>query len=369
MTQQEVESPTEYQNPDYAKTNLDVVKEQHPGMSDAHGRLIVNAQNHRDSVKERLAGKKEALEAKRENLYKAYLDQYDNAETEEEKAARQRRETKAQRWAAIADAVGALANMGGAMGGATPIKPSKTLSQAQAERMEYARKLRELEQKKRGEAGKAQYEQAKKDFEQAKKDYDNGVKSLANAEKNIEDRKVQAMNLQNTDRNQDRADKKDQRADEHNAFQEAMAQKNYELAAARARNQQEYQAASLALRAASVNNAAHKGSDTKMSDVWYNLGQSSRAASPDQYNEWVTKNRSTVRGMSDDQRLRAYGAAVQAGYGKQTPKITPKQPVGGGGKPKSATSSGSLLPGGKQQAKATQNKPATGGGSLLPKKK
>lgn len=369
MTGEEVMNPTEYQNPDYAKTNLDIVKEQHPGMSDAHGRLIVNAQNHRDSVKERLAGKKEALEAKRENLYKAYLDQYDNAETEEEKAARQRRETKAQRWAAVGDAISALANIGGAMGGATPIKPSKTLSGAQAERMEYARKLRELEQKKRGEKNKARYEQAKKDFDETKKEYDNAVKSVANAEKNIQEQEYRAMTLQNTDRTQERNDKKEQRADEHNAFQEAMAQKNYELAVARARNQQEYQAASLALRAASVNNAAHKGSDTKMSDIWYNLGQSSRAAFPDQYNEWVAKNRSTVRGMSDDQRLRAYGAAVQAGYGKQTPKITPKQPVGGGSKPKTATSSGSLLPGGKQQVKTTPKQPATGGGSLLPKKK
>lgn len=342
MTGEEVMNPTEYQNPDYAKTNLDIVKEQHPGMSDAHGRLIVNAQNHRDSVKERLAGKKEALEAKRENLYKAYLDQYDNAETEEEKAARQRRETKAQRWAAVGDAISALANIGGAMGGATPIKPSKTLSGAQAERMEYARKLRELEQKKRGERGKRLYEIAKDDFNTAKKDYDNSVKSLAAAEKNITDREVQAMTLQNTDRTQDRADKKDQRADEHNAFQEAMAQKNYELAVARARNQQEYQAASLALSAARLNKPSG-GSNSASNETsrWYNLGVSTRNSRKDLYNKYVKENQDIGWGWTDREWATNFGSAIAQGW-KPTPDITPKRNTSGGGgnKPNSASGGG-----------------------------
>ncbi len=315
-------NPTEYANPDYAKTNLDIVKEQHPGMTDAQGRLIVNAQNHRDRVQERLAGKQEALEAKRGNLFRTYINQRAEAESAEEKESRQRREKKAQRWAAIADGVAALANIGGAMHGATPIQPSKTLSQAQAERMEHARKLRELEQKKLTDHNKRMFEMAKKDFDEAKKDYDNTVKSLAAAEKNITDREVQAMTLQNTDQNQKRADEKEEDMKRHRKVVENQGQQRITLAgAAQAENVRHHKTTEgIAAYSATHRSGGGGGgnSETQQATRWYNEGQRTRATNPELFNKWKNENRKNVRTSSDSDLLKAFGAAVESGYGRSS---------------------------------------------------
>lgn len=358
MSKEEVQNPKEIPTPaDIPTTHLDDVKKAHPGMSDAQARLIVNAENARDRAKERLADKQEKLSGKQQDLWRTYLSQYTDVETEEEKAARQRREKKAQRWAAVGDAISALANMGGAMGGATPTQPSKTMSQAQAERMEHARKLRELERKNLRDKNKREYEITLKDYETGKKEYDNAVKSLSDAEKNITDREVQAMTLQYTDRTQNRADdalkitkKKADDARTHQIVMEGIAQQNANTNTAKVGEQHRHNVA--------MENkpSGHGGGGGSKKDDWEGRYLRYSYENENRYNKWeneVDKNGISNRYKYPNEKSRRMQFAASE---MNQPKVTPKKPTGGGSKPNSAA-------GGNKPRTAGGNgqKPASGG--------
>ena len=74
--------------------------------------------------------------AKLEQVRREYI------ESPEQKAAREQREKRNRRIAAISDGLVAMSNIAGAMAGATPIKPSTTMSAAHAKAVEDAAKRR-----------------------------------------------------------------------------------------------------------------------------------------------------------------------------------------------------------------------------------
>lgn len=135
-------------------------------------------------------------------------------ESDEHKAAREKRERTTRRLAAIADGLVALSNVTGAMFGATPLKQTQenTLSAAQHKRVKEAAEWRQKNGKQyeiaRNNALKLQQQQDKENT----KRYDNEVKARQKAEKealSIEQRIAKQEQTQaNADRNYELAQKR-----------------------------------------------------------------------------------------------------------------------------------------------------------------
>lgn len=148
-------------------------------------------------------------------------------ESPEQKAAREKRERTNRRIAAISDGLVALSNVAGAMAGATPIKPSTSLSEAHRIAIERAAKRRR-ENAARFETARKYYAgmQYKQDKDNADR-YNNEVKARRDAGKQADDLIGEAARLRLTKDNADRADERarqrQQEQERHNRASEATA--------------------------------------------------------------------------------------------------------------------------------------------------
>lgn len=148
-------------------------------------------------------------------------------ESPEQKAAREKRERTNRRIAAISDGLVALSNVAGAMAGATPIKPSTSLSEAHRIAVERAGKRRR--------ENAARYESARKYYAgmQSQQDklnadrYNDAVKARLNAGKQADTLQGTAARLRQTKANADRADERarqrQQEQERHNRESEMTA--------------------------------------------------------------------------------------------------------------------------------------------------
>lgn len=148
-------------------------------------------------------------------------------ESPEHKAAREKRERTNRRIAAISDGLVALSNVAGAMAGATPIKPSTSLSEAHRIAVERAAKRRR--------ENAARYESARKYYAgmQSQQDklnadrYNDAVKARLNAGKQADTLQATAARLRQTKANADRADERarqrQQEQERHNRESEMTA--------------------------------------------------------------------------------------------------------------------------------------------------
>lgn len=148
-------------------------------------------------------------------------------ESPEQKAAREKRERTNRRIAAISDGLVALSNVAGAMAGATPIKPSTSLSEAHRIAVERAAKRRR--------ENAARYESARKYYAgmQGQQDklnadrYNDAVKARLNAGKQADTLQATAARLRQTKANADRADERarqrQQEQERHNRESEMTA--------------------------------------------------------------------------------------------------------------------------------------------------
>lgn len=141
-------------------------------------------------------------------------------ESPEQKAAREKRERTNRRVAAISDGLVALSNVAGAMAGATPIKPSTSLSEAHRIAVERAAKRRR--------ENAARYESARKYYAgmQGQQDklnadrYNDAVKARQDANKRADDLIGEAARLrqsrENSTRNYDLQKEKFEEQKNHN---------------------------------------------------------------------------------------------------------------------------------------------------------
>lgn len=141
-------------------------------------------------------------------------------ESPEQKAAREKRERTNRRIAAISDGLVALSNVAGAMAGATPIKPSTSLSEAHRIAVERAAKRRR--------ENAARYESARKYYAgmQGQQDklnadrYNDAVKARQDANKRADDLIGEAARLrqsrENSTRNYDLQKEKFEEQKNHN---------------------------------------------------------------------------------------------------------------------------------------------------------
>lgn len=147
-------------------------------------------------------------------------------ESPEQKAAREKREQTNRRIAAISDGLVALSNVAGAMGGATPIKPT-SLSEAHRIAVERAAKRRR-ENAARFETAQRYYSglQYKQDKDNADR-YNDEVKARLDAGKQADTLQGTAARLRQTKANADRADERarqrQQEQERHNRESEATA--------------------------------------------------------------------------------------------------------------------------------------------------
>ena len=147
-------------------------------------------------------------------------------ESPEQKAAREKRERTNRRIAAISDGLVALSNVAGAMGGATPIKPTP-LSEAHREAVERAAKRRR-ENAARYETAQRYYSglQYKQDKDNADR-YNDAVKARLDAGKHADALQGTSARLRQTKANADRADERarqrQQEQERHNRESEATA--------------------------------------------------------------------------------------------------------------------------------------------------
>lgn len=147
-------------------------------------------------------------------------------ESPEQKAAREKRERTNRRIAAISDGLVALSNVAGAMGGATPIKPTP-LSEAHREAVERAAKRRR-ENAARYETAQRYYSglQYKQDKDNADR-YNDAVKARLDAGKHADTLQGTAARLRQTKANADGADERarqrQQEQERHNRESEATA--------------------------------------------------------------------------------------------------------------------------------------------------
>lgn len=126
-------------------------------------------------------------------------------ESPEQKAAREKRERTNRRIAAISDGLVALSNVAGAMAGATPIKPSTSLSEAHRIAVERAAKRRR--------ENAARYESARKYYAgmQSQQDklnadrYNDAVKARLNAGKQADTLQATAARLRQSRENSNRS--------------------------------------------------------------------------------------------------------------------------------------------------------------------
>lgn len=126
-------------------------------------------------------------------------------ESPEQKAAREKRERTNRRIAAISDGLVALSNVAGAMAGATPIKPSTSLSEAHRIAVERAAKRRR--------ENAARYESARKYYAgmQSQQDklnadrYNDAVKARLNAGKQADSLQGTAARLRQSRENSNRS--------------------------------------------------------------------------------------------------------------------------------------------------------------------
>lgn len=148
-------------------------------------------------------------------------------ESPEQKAAREKRERTNRRIAAISDGLVALSNVAGAMAGATPIKPSTSLSEAHRIAVERAAKRRR-ENAARYEAARRYYagRQSQQDKLNADR-YNAEVKASLDAGKQADTLQGTAARLRQTKANADRADERaiqrQQEQERHNRESEATA--------------------------------------------------------------------------------------------------------------------------------------------------
>lgn len=158
--------------------------------------------------------------AKLEQVRREYI------ESPEQKAAREQREKRNRRIAAISDGLVAMSNIAGAMAGATPIKPSTTMSAAHAKAVEDAAKRR------RENADRyAIYSrylsglQQKQDKDNADR-YDKAVKARQDAGKHADTLEGTVARLRqdqsNSDRNYGLQKEKFEEQKEHNRKTEAL---------------------------------------------------------------------------------------------------------------------------------------------------
>ena len=158
--------------------------------------------------------------AKLEQVRREYI------ESPEQKAAREQREKRNRRIAAISDGLVAMSNIAGAMAGATPIKPSTTMSAAHAKAVEdaakrrrenadryaiYSRYLSGLQQKQ-DKLNADRYDKAVKARQDADKQADNLIGTAARLR----------QNQSNSDRNYGLQKEKFEEQKEHNRKTEAL---------------------------------------------------------------------------------------------------------------------------------------------------
>lgn len=155
-------------------------------------------------------------------------------ESPEQQAAREQREKRNRRIAAISDGLVALSNVAGAMAGATPIKPGTTMSAAHAKAVEDAAKRRR--------ENAARYETArrylsglkyKQDKDNADR-YDKAVKARQDAGKHADTLEGTAARLRqnqsNSDRNYGLQKEKFDEQKRHNRAQEAKGKSGGSIA-------------------------------------------------------------------------------------------------------------------------------------------
>ena len=155
-------------------------------------------------------------------------------ESPEQKAAREKRERTNRRIAAISDGLVALSNVAGAMAGATPIKPSTSLSEAHRIAVERAAKRRR-ENAARYEAARRYYAGMQSQQDKLNADrYDKAVKARQDADKQADALEGTAARLrQNRENAQRTHELAKQRAEEqkrHNRASEAQGAQRVSIA-------------------------------------------------------------------------------------------------------------------------------------------
>lgn len=147
-------------------------------------------------------------------------------ESPEQKAAREKRERTNRRIAAISDGLVALSNVAGAMAGATPIKPSTSLSEAHRIAVERAAKRRR-ENAARYETALRYLSGLQQQQDKLNADrYDKAVKARQDADKEADALEGTAARLRqnqsNSDRNYGLQKEKFEEQKEHNRKTEAL---------------------------------------------------------------------------------------------------------------------------------------------------
>lgn len=126
-------------------------------------------------------------------------------ESPEQKAAREKRERTNRRIAAISDGLVALSNVAGAMAGATPIKPSTSLSEAHRIAVERAAKRRR-ENAARYESARKYYARMQSQQDELDADrYNDAVKARLNAGKQADTLQGTAARLRQSRENSNRS--------------------------------------------------------------------------------------------------------------------------------------------------------------------
>lgn len=231
-------------------------------------------------------------------------------ESPEQKAAREKRERTNRRIAAISDGLVALSNVAGAMGGATPIKPT-SLSEAHRAAVERAAKRRR-ENAARFETAQRYYSglQYKQDKDNADR-YNDAVKARLDAGKQADTLQGTAARLRQTKANADRADERarqrQQEQERHNRESEATAR----------------------IRAAKTGSSRSGGSGNTQADY-------------DEYARWEREHPDEVNQIrQDNAQINPYTGQPEKGVTSTTVKLVNAKmrqkygsPSGGGGKKK-----------------------------------
>ena len=210
-------------------------------------------------------------------------------ESPEQKAAREKRERTNRRIAAISDGLVALSNVAGAMAGATPIKPSTSLSEAHRIAVERAAKRRR--------ENAARYESARKYYAgmQSQQDklnadrYNDAVKARLDAGKQADTLQATAARLRQTKANADRADERarqrQQEQERHNRESEATAR----------------------IRASKTGSSSSGGINPDAYNYWMSLTEKEKQ----QYRDWNNRGRK-VRTGTDKMLNPTYGTQYLA---------------------------------------------------------
>lgn len=313
ITQDEIDNPTVPKNPDYAKTNLDVVKELNPSLNNSEGRMILKAQ---DRVKQA-----EENYVKKSDLYRKYLDSWTDEESDDEKEARKAKDLKARRLAAVFDGLTALGNLGGAMAGATPITPAKSLTQAQQERMLMAKKLRDADHAKKYKMYEQHGKVIKKDYEDAKKAYDEALKNETNenyrAQLLANTRGAQAATEANRVQQQENWDKtftQKQKKDAHDM------QHQDEMIAIGRENAVTNRIRALKPTGGGRSSNSASNEETKI----LQQGRDAAVRNPGEFNNWLANQNPTLQMGNQSDQWKAFGTFKRQGGNKEKVKKTPK---------------------------------------------